>query len=167
MKKILLTMILSGGIAFGCFAQSSSDGTKFSIGIDAASPNGIASEVYNFGLGVSAKIDIPAGNNLYGTIGAGYEAFFTKSILKQYGAPSSSGFVPLKAGLKYYFNQGFYGEFQAGVSIATSEGGGTAFAYAPGFGYSTPSGFDVSFRYEAWSKDGTFGQVAARIAYRF
>ena len=166
MKKLLLISILSVGVVFGCFAQSD-NGSKFSIGIDAASPNGIASNVYNFGLGVSIKLEIPAATNLYGTIGAGYEAFFTKGILKQYGINSAYGFIPVKAGLKYYFNPSIYGEFQAGVSISTEGSGGTAFAYSPGLGYTLDNGLDISFRYEAWSKQGTFGQVAARIAYRF
>ena len=92
----------------------------------------------------------------------------TKSDLKAQGAKSSYGFIPFKAGLKYYFNgPGFFGEAQLGATFSTESGGGTAFTYAPGVGYSFDGGFEAGIRYEAWSKNGTTSQVALRVAYSF
>jgi hypothetical protein len=170
MKKILFTLAVLGTAVLGSFAQttkSSSSSSKFSIGFDAAVPSGTASNLYNAGVGGSLKYEASIASNVLITFSAGYEAFLTKSEFKNLGVKSSFGFVPLKAGVKYYFDQGFFGEAQLGASISTESGGGTAFAYSPGIGYSFDGGFELGARYEAWSKNGTFGQFALRLAYRF
>jgi hypothetical protein len=167
MKKILFALFILGGAAFNCFAQSSDGAAKFSIGVDAAAPNGVVSNVYTAGFGASVKAELPVGADLFATGSVGYEAFFVKSEFKVYGYSSSSGFVPIKAGLKYYFNESLFGEAQAGASVYTANNGGTAFAYSAGMGYTFDGGFEIGVRYEAWQKQGTFGQAALRLAYRF
>jgi hypothetical protein len=171
MKKLFLTLALLGGVIFSCLAQTTTTSTKqeskFSIGVDAGLPTGTAADVYNFAIGGSLKYDVAAATDLFVTFSAGYEAFLVKSSLTSLGAKSSSGFIPLKAGLKYYFSEGFFGEAQVGAAISTESGGGTAFAYAPGIGYSFDGGFEVGARYEGWSKNGTIGQAALRVAFSF
>ena len=110
MKKILLALFVLAAAACSSFAQTtkSSDVAKFSIGVDPGLPVGNASNAYNFAIGGSLKYDMPIGSGTFFNLSAGYTAFLTKDALKQLGAKSSYGFVPLKAGLKYYFNgQGF------------------------------------------------------------
>ncbi|SHM47854.1 hypothetical protein [Mucilaginibacter sp. OK098] len=171
MKKVLLALFMLGVTACSSFAQTGkSESGKFSIGVDAGIPVGNGSNVYNFAIGGSLKYDLPIATATYFTISAGYESFMVKSALKNSGLgfPSSSGFIPLKAGLKYYFNgEGFFGEAQLGAAFSTQSGGGTAFAYAPGIGYTFDGGFEAGVRYEAWSHNGTLSQVALRIAYCF
>ncbi|HEY8927712.1 MAG TPA: outer membrane beta-barrel protein [Mucilaginibacter sp.] len=167
MKKILLALFVLGVTACSSFAQTkSSDVARFSIGVDPGIPVGDASNAYNFAIGGSLKYDIPISTGTFFNLSAGYTAFLTKSVLKQAGFKSSYGYIPLKAGIKYYFNgQGFYGEAQLGATFSTESGGGTAFAYAPGFGYTVDGGFDIGVRYEGWSHDGTVSQIALRISY--
>jgi len=174
MKTQLLTLLLAAGIAISSSAQSKSDSlstanrhTRLSIGVDAGIPVGDVSEVYNFVLGGSARVEVPTIQDTYLTVTAGYSAFFIKSFLKDAGAPSTSGFVPLKAGLKIYTSSNFFVEGQAGIVWSTEDGGGHAFAWSPGLGYSFDKGFELSARYEGWSNGGTVGQISARIAYRF
>ncbi|WP_428330198.1 outer membrane beta-barrel protein [Mucilaginibacter sp.] len=168
MKKFLLALAVLGATAISSFAQTTSGTGKFSIGVDAALPLGTASDVYSSGFGISLKYEVPIAINTDVTFSGGYEAFIVKSDVKNaFGTKSSYGFVPIKAGLKYYFNQGFFGEAQLGAAFSTESGGGTAFAYSPGIGYTFTSGFEAGVRYEGWSKDGTFDQVALRLAYRF
>jgi len=169
MKKILLMLTVLGGTVFGCFAQSSSSGSaKFSVGIDAGIPSGNVGTVYNFGIGGSVKAEVPVATDVLVTFTAGYQSFMVKDEFKAIGAESSDGYIPLKAGLKLYINQGFYAEGQVGVAIVTTGGSTTLFAYSPGIGYSFDGGFDAGVRYEAWSKNGgTLGQIALRVAYRF
>jgi hypothetical protein len=168
MKKILLALFVLGVTACSSFSQTKSSGGKFSIGIDPGIPVGDASNGYNFAIGGDLKYDLPIADGTFFNISAGYTAFMTKDVLKQLGAKSSYGFVPLKAGLKYYFNgQGFFGEAQLGATFSTESGGGTAFTYAPGIGYTFDGGFEAGVRYEAWSHDGTLAQVALRLAYNF
>jgi hypothetical protein len=170
MKKILLALFVLGVTACSSFAQTtkSSDVAKFSIGVDAGLPIGTTSDVYSFAIGGSLKYDMPIGSGAFVNLSAGYQSFMVKSALKNAGFPSSSGFVPIKVGLKYYFEgQGFYGEGQLGVAFSTESGGGKAFAYAPGIGYTLDGGVDIGVRYEAWSNNGTVSQIALRLAYGF
>lgn len=169
MKKILLALFVLGVTACTSFAQTKdSDAGKFSIGVDAGLPVGNASNVYTFAIGGSLKYDMPIGSGAFVNLSAGYQSFMVKSALKDIGFPSSSGFIPVKVGLKYYFDgQGFYGEAQVGAAFSTESGGGKAFAYAPGVGYTLDGGLDLGVRYEGWSHDGTISQVALRVAYSF
>ena len=173
MKKQLFTLLLVAGIAVSGFAQSKSDslssarkGTKVSIGAEVGVPVGDASTGYNLVLGGSAKLELPTSPSTYFTLSAGYNAFFLKSIFKGPGITSTSGFVPVKAGLKCYTDNFFF-EAQAGIVWATKSGGGHAFAWSPGIGYSFNNGFEAGARYEGWTNDGTVGQISLRLAYRF
>jgi hypothetical protein len=173
MKKQLLTLLFATGIAISGFGQSKADsssvtkgGIKFSIGAETGLPVGQASQGYNLVLGGSAKVEVPTSPASYLTLTAGYNAFFAKGFLKNAGAPSTFGFVPLKAGLKVYTDN-FFVEAQAGVVLSTENGGGHAFAWSPGIGYTFSKGFEFGARYEGWSNGGTVGQISARIAYRF
>lgn len=169
MKKFLSVLLL-----LGSFALSSSAQTKtgvFSIGAEGGLSVGNYSDLYKFGIGASLKYDYPVQKNTYITFSAGYINYSikddAKALLRFLGSDqSSSGFVPVKVGAKYYFDDAFFGEAQVGAAIATSSGGGTAFAYSPGIGY-THQKIEFGVRYEAWSKNSTFGQFGLRLAYRF
>lgn len=169
MKKLLFVILLLAATTFISVAQNEKPAThgKFSIGADVAVPTGMASLVYDVAMGGSLKYEVPAATDVYVTISAGYESFLVKSELKDLGVKSADSYVPLKAGLKYYLKNGFFGEAQVGASIYTGSDSFTSFVYSPGIGYSFDGGFETGVRYEAWVKNGTMGQVALRLAYRF
>nr|WP_294793733.1 outer membrane beta-barrel protein [uncultured Mucilaginibacter sp.] len=162
MKKILLATLLFVGVAATSFAQ---DGGKFSVGVEAGLPVGDVSNAFNFVIGGSLKYDLPIATATNFTISAGYSSFQGKSI-SGFKIPAA-GFVPVKAGIKYFFAESFYGEAQVGAAFSTQSGGGTAFAYSPGIGYKFSDVVDLGIRYEAWSKDGTVGQIGARLGFSF
>jgi len=164
MKKILLAVALIAGVSVSSFAQKKSDdGGKFSIGLEAGLPVGDFSNLYSFAIGGSLKYAQPIADATAFTISAGYTSFKVKSAL----GGGTSGFVPVKAGIKYNFAEAFYGEAQVGAAFGTQSGGGTAFAYSPGIGYDFGGGVDLGVRYEGWSHNGTLSQIAARLAYSF
>jgi hypothetical protein len=164
MKKILLALALIAGTAFTTFAQTKSgDAGKFSIGFEAGLPTGDAHHVFNSVLGGSLKYELPIAPSTYFTISAGYNSFHAKDFL----GGGNYGAIPVKVGVKYYIQNGFFAEGQLGAAFITESGGGTAFAYSPGIGYTFAEGFEVGIRYEGWSKDGTLGQAGLRVAYRF
>ena len=168
MKKLLLCLAFLGFTAIAANAQSAkSDGGKFSIGVDAGLPVGDAHKVSNFAIGGSLKYDHPIADQLFLTGSAGYTRFLYKSEIKDFVGKSGAGFIPVKAGLKYYFDDAFFAEGQLGAVFSTESGGGTGFAYAPGVGYSFAGGLEAGVRYEGWSKDGTTSQIALRVAFRF
>lgn len=169
MKKIIFSLMVLSGFAISSFAQSSNDGGKFSIGVEAGVPVGDASNAYNFVIGGSLKFEAPIADALAATLTAGYSSFQGKTVtvLGVSGKVPAAGFVPVKAGLKVGFSDAFYGEAQLGAAFSTQSGGGTAFAYSPGIGYKFSDAVDLGVRYEGWSHNGTVSQIAARLAFSF
>jgi hypothetical protein len=165
MKKLLLLFVVVAGAAFSASAQSSSsESGKFSIGLEAGLPIGdIKDAGASLFIGGSLKYDQPIATGTFFTFSAGYTSLKFKD---EFGG-GSTGFVPVKAGIKYFLAESFYGEAQVGAAFGTESGSGTAFAYSPGIGYAFGGGLDLGVRYEAWSKNGTISQVAARLAYSF
>lgn len=172
MKKLLLTLVVAAGVTVSSFGQTSSTtsvtgGGKFSIGLETGLPVGDGSEATSFIIGGSLKYEVPTVTNTFFTISGGYNAFLVKSEWKALGAPSSVNFVPFKAGIKYYAQDGLFLEAQAGIVFSTEKDGGSAFVYSPGIGY-TFGTFEAGVRYEGWPKDGaTTGQISLRLAARF
>ena len=65
MKKILLALFVLGVTACSSFAQTKSDGGKFSIGIDPGIPVGDASNGFNFAIGGDLKYDLPIADGTF------------------------------------------------------------------------------------------------------
>ena len=172
MKKVLLLAGLIVSVATASFAQKSQSFTsgKFSIGIDPGIPVGSSSDFSSFVLGADIKYSLPAAQNFDVSLSAGYSVFLGKTV--DIGGSSISytdvKAFPFKLAGRYNFNgaTGFFGEFGVGAAFIT-DGGGTAFVYAPGVGYALDGGFEVGARYEGWSKNGTIGQIGFRVAYSF
>jgi hypothetical protein len=177
MKKVLLTGV-AAFLFIASYAQtnSTSAGPKLSIGLDFGVPVGDLAKGYTIGFGGSGKAELPLSSKFNATLTAGYITYYFESLVKPglrtFGLDTYAGFVPVKAGGKYFFSKNVYGEAEIGARISTNNNYGTAFIYAPGLGVSYPvsAKHDIDFgaRYEGWSKDGyNNGQVAFRIAYKF
>jgi len=168
MKKVLLALAIIAGTAFTTFAQTKSgDSGKFSIGVEAGLPVGDAHQVFKSVFGGSLKYELPIAPSTWFTVSAGYNSFQVKKELKDAGLDGSYGAIPVKVGIKYYLEQGFFAEGQVGAAFGTKSGSSTAFAYSPGIGYTFDGGFEAGVRYEGWSKNGTTSQIGLRLAYRF
>lgn len=180
MKKLFLTAIAAAALFSGAFAQSKStstaSGAKLSVGLDFGLPVGDWKNAYSVGFGGNGKVEIPVASAFNFTVTAGYTSFYAKdaykTFLKNVGADTYNGYIPVKAGGKFFFGENFYGEAELGARFGTNNSTGTAFIYAPGLGFSFPVSdkHDIDFgaRYEGWSQDGgNIGQVAFRFAYKF
>jgi hypothetical protein len=171
MKKFLLALVLLSGAAFSSFAQTSSESGKFSIGLEAGLPVGKVKDYSSFAIGGSLKYDHPIAEGTFFTLSAGYTKFLSNDDAKAIDYKLYA--IPVKAGIKYFFAEGFYGEAQVGAAFVNESSGGfsgntTAFAYSPGIGYVLGGGVDLGVRYEGWSKSGTtISQIAARLAFSF
>jgi len=167
MRRIIAIVLLF--YAANASAQySASTPTAFSAGLELGIPT---NSIYSIGLGASGKVEIPASKQVFIAVTAGFTTFFYKSNLYRSSlTPSPAGFVPLKAGAKYYFNQGVYVEGELGTAIETNYLKHDLFAFSIGPGFIVPindkHGVDVGLRYENWS-DHQLQQTAIRFAYRF
>jgi len=167
MKKLLPILFILAGLhasaQYGMRVKSA-----FSAGLELGIPQ---NSIYSIGPGISAKAELPIVDNIGLSLTGGYTNFFYKGNLYQSSlTPSPAGFIPLKAGIKYYFNQGVYVESEAGAVIETNYQRQGLFAFAVGPGFVLPvndkHSFDFGFRYETWSHHQV-RQTAIRFAYRF
>ncbi|WP_316765279.1 hypothetical protein [Pedobacter frigiditerrae] len=173
MKKLLLSLALVAGLGLAANAQTEGAVKKLSIGAEVGLPTE-GGDLLIAGGSLQAEFPIAKSLNLTGS--AGYLNLMltgdAKDLAKAFGAPTSTGVVPLKAGVKYYFGGNFYAAGEVGAAISTEDGGGTALALAPtlgaSFSVSDKSSLDFGLRYENWSKDGSSsGIIALRAAFAF
>lgn len=180
MKKLFLTAAAAVALFSGAFAQTklstTSSGAKLSVGLDFGVPVGDWSNAYSIGFGGNGKAEIPVASGVNFTLTAGYTSFYAKdankNVRKALGIDTYDGFIPVKAGGKFFFGENFYGEAELGARFGTNNSTGTAFIYAPGLGFSFPvsdkNDIDFGARYEGWSQDGgNVGLVGFRLAYKF
>jgi hypothetical protein len=129
---------------------------------------------YNIGYGVSGKIELPVTGAISLSLTGGYNRFSYKSFsISNVAKPADDNFVPLKAGIKYFFDPRFYTEGELGTVINhNNNNSGNLFTYAIGTGILVPIGdgshsvVDLGLRFEDWSKN-RLQQFAIRAAYRF
>lgn len=172
MKKIFLLTAIAGIFAFTSVSAQKDpamNGQKLGIGVEFGLPVGDFGDVYNLGVGGSLVYQVPVATNLNVTGNVGYINFTSKKVL---GQSFNTGYVPIKAGLRYFFAENFYGGAELGAAISTEKNGSTAFAYSPGVGVEFPvadkASIDLGVRYEGWSRDShTNSFVGIRAAFNF
>jgi opacity protein-like surface antigen len=174
MKKLLLSLALVAGLGFAASAQTEGAVRKLSVGAEFGFPTESGSKDQLIA-GGSLQFEQPVAKSLNLTLSAGYLSSMytgdTKDAFKALGIPTSFGFIPVKAGAKYYFGGNFYGAGEVGAAFSTEEGGETAFAFAPtlgaSFSVSDKSSLDLGVRYETWSNNGSSSFLGLRAAFAF
>ena len=157
------------GAAVGTSARTS----HFGIGVEGGLPVGENGKVYSAVFGANLQYETMPDADLGITLSAGYLHFPLKKIYHTTAGPNSSGFVPLLAGIKYYFTPGAFFHAQLGAAVSTTKDifgntGGTSFAYAPGVGVKLSPNIDAELKYMGISnKGGTLPNVGLRLGYNF
>lgn len=99
---------------------------------------------------------------------SGYYNFYAKSytVLGQTYTPDNTGVVPVKFGAKTFASPTVYFAGELGPAFETTSPNNVKFDAAAGFGYESPQGLDIGFRYESFSGQGYYyGMFALRLAY--
>jgi hypothetical protein len=120
MKTIKLTLI--SFITFILICPAFAANPRFSIGLNGALPVGSYSDYAAFGVGGSARFELPLGDYLGLTITGTFLGFGKKTREEQglMNYDYTQSLIPVQAGLKYYFagqQTGFYINGEAGVSF--------------------------------------------------
>lgn len=164
MKKTIIAVALVA-IAFTANAQDkkgSDQSIKFGAGVLAGIPIGDLKNAASFAIGGDIQGEYAAAETVGITLSAGYLNISGKSGL------GSTGVIPVLLGGKFTFGEKFYGHAQVGMSFSTQSGGGSAFTYAPGFGYQVSEKFDLGVKYQAWTKSGfTSSIIGLRAGFSF
>lgn len=173
MKKIFFFNVVASLFFFtNTNAQSSSQiaEPRLGIGFDVGLPIGDFGDFANYGTGGSILYQHPVSESLNITGNVGYIRFNGKETIGTLKYRQS--FIPIKVGVRYFITKNVYGTAEAGSSIATANGSGVSFIYAPGLGFEIPvsntGSLDIGARYEGWVKNtGTLSFVGLRVGYNF
>lgn len=161
-KTLTIASILFLGVTSVIKAQTKTEPFRLGVGLNVGAAT---SDGHNVTLGGDLKLQKDFTEVISGSVATGYTNFFAdKNVVNS----RNFGFVPLKAGIKYFPTKGFYLGAEAGAAFGTKEGAGTSFLYAPSVGITFNTNYDFSARYEALNQNGgTLSQVALRLAYAF
>jgi hypothetical protein len=148
MKKTLFLIMLFSILALAVNAQSRNQRPYVSLGTTFGLPVGNDSNFYNLVWGLNAVGVFPVDPQFGLLLDGGYVNYFGKSGVNNWGL------IPILAGGKYNFSDKVFGVLKAGISFATSSGGGSAFTWTPGVGVMLTNKIALTLRYESASKNG-------------
>jgi hypothetical protein len=190
--KIAALVLAFAGLSVAAKAQTTStttsNGIRYSIGVDAGIPTGNFNNNYKWNLGGSVQADIPVANQLFVTVNAGYNNVFGETVHVANNNVNTTfeyqnvQLLPVKAGLKFFPVSNFYIQGEAGAAFLLNkkdfyDDKSVAFVYAPQIGVQFPvsaSNFiDAGIRYEGTTKYSSavngskVNFVGVRVAYGF
>jgi hypothetical protein len=162
--KFLASAVAAAAIFFTTNVNAQSN---LGIGVNIGAPT---ESKYSFGIGADIRYQINTSKQLSIPITTGYSHFLGKELVTGVQQPDY-GYIPVKAGLKYFFNptgSGLYGLAEAGAAFGVTEDSGTSFVYSPAVGYAWSNGLDLGVKYEGMARTlNNTDHVALRIAYGF
>lgn len=148
---------------------------NFGIGVNVGAPTN--NDYFNLSLGADVRVQFNVVEQLSVPVTVGYTHFLAKDfdVAGVTVEGQDYGFIPVKAGLKYFFSEtgsGLYALGEVGAAFGLTEQSKTGFIYSPAVGYSWSNGLDLGVKYEGISKgvkytNDNIGHVALRIAYGF
>lgn len=176
--------ILGSAAIFSFFLTSNVYGQKPRVGIGVHAGVPTTDDYFNIAVGTDIRLQFDVAKRLSVPFTTGFTSFEPRRrdalVLLPDGSFSSGKalnyrYIPVKAGLKYFFDpsgSGLYGLAEAGAAIGLSRRSNVGFLYAPAIGYSWSSGLDLGLKYEAVSRglkftEDTIGAIAVRVAYGF
>ncbi len=167
MKKSLKFLAPAVAAIALCFTMNANaQSKKLGIGLNVGVPT---NDAYGIALGGDLRYQFDVDKQLSIPITAGFTNFMGKEIGNTNVDFPDYSYIPVKAGLKYFFNDtgaGFYGLAEAGASFTTGSNIGTRFVYSPALGYAWSNGIDLGAKYEGIS-GGNGGYAGLRLAYGF
>lgn len=165
MKKST-TFIASAAAVVALLFSTNVNAQKLGVGVNLGVPT---TDGYSFAIGADARMQFDVSKQVSVPITTGYTHFIGEN--KNGVDVPDYGYIPLKAGLKVFFDQsgsGLYGMGELGAAFGVTKHSGTSFLYSPAIGYAWSSGLDLGVKYEGLPKSGfNTGQVALRVAYGF
>lgn len=149
-------------------ATSASSPWKLSLGLEAGIPTGNATDISNFEIGGTGRLQYNTSATFAVMLTSGYYNMIGKSVAGSSSVKYPSlGMVPVKVGVKYYAAPSFYIDGEAGFGFDTSYENHTKLIVSPGIGYEGGP-VDIGLRYENYSgNNNSFGLVGLRVAYSF
>lgn len=138
---------------------------RFNVALEEGFPVNYVSKYASFVTGASVQAEYKAFKELRISLSAGYRYFLAKD------GNEGLSFIPVMAGLKYYFVPKFYLSGQLGASAFVGKESNKTFylTYAQGIGYKISDRIDILAKYEGinTAPERTYSFAGLRIAYTF
>lgn len=171
--------------------------TSISIGPDVGIPINVdhtnslhTRDIYQDGLGGNIRAEFSVTSALHLTVSVGYVVYQSNlkylyltapNEVSAYAGPSNQGtpppykYIPVKAGLRYYFANYLYLAAEAGDALKVQNQAISSFIYSGGLGAAIPFGvhhaLDIGLRYESGYKnidsDFKMAQLGIGFAYKY
>jgi hypothetical protein len=145
-------------IAF-CALSANAQSNDWRLGIGVA-PGYTTNDPSRFALGGDLRLQKGFGNSVSGILTAGFTQFFKKDLFESFGA------FPVKLGLKAFPAKNFYVAAEGGVGFFTKEIK-TSAVVTPSLGVIVGTNWDISLKYEYFTKEFYPKELGLRIAYGF
>ncbi len=166
-SKFLATAAAAVALFFSTNVNAQSS-PKFGIGLNVGAPT---SNQRTLALGGDLRYQFDIDKQLSIPLTTGYTRLFGAEIGNTGVDYADHAYIPLKAGLKYFFNEtgsGLYGLAEVGAAFSVGAYSGTDLVYSPALGYSWSNGFDLGAKYEGFKNSGVnTGYYGLRLAYGF
>jgi len=169
MKTITKIIATSAAVVALFFTTNvNAQSRNLGIGLNVGAPT---SDAYSVAIGGDLRYQFNVDKQLSIPVTAGYTHLVGKEIENTGFDYPSFGYIPVKVGAKYFFNEtgaGLYGLAELGAGFGTNEGSGTSFVYSPAVGYAWSNGIDLGAKYEGLSRNSNnTGYFGIRLAYGF
>ncbi|HTM99323.1 MAG TPA: outer membrane beta-barrel protein [Pedobacter sp.] len=165
--KFLATAVAAVALFFSTNVNAQST-PKFGIGLNLGVPT---SNAHSFAIAGDLRYQFDLSKQLSIPITAGYTRLMGAEIGNTGVDAPDRAYIPVKAGLKYFFNDtgaGVYGLAEAGAAFAVGAYSGTNFVYSPALGYAWSNGLDLAAKFEGISEHNlNTGYFGLRLAYGF
>ncbi|WP_461453324.1 hypothetical protein [Mucilaginibacter sp.] len=186
MKRIFFCFLVINLAAFTLVKAQSSQ-PALSLGTDVGFPL----KNYKANVGFDAKVELPLLQSLKLKFSAGYSALIPDNrvytvepvtspvcdacTISNTGSDPSYHFIPVKAGLRYYYSRYFYVDGDAGAAFKANYVANTSFIYGFGFGVLLPfdahNSLDFGLNFESGYKTIYYSspesQLGVNLAYRY
>jgi hypothetical protein len=147
-KIYLLVALFVLAVSVNAKSKASEKSLKIGIGAMAGLPMGDMSKAADLAYGADLQAEYAVNSKGAFILSVGYLDFVRKT------GYTGKGVIPILAGAKFNISEKLYGSAQAGISLSTVSGAGSAFTYAPGIGYKVSDKFDLLLKYQSMSLKG-------------
>lgn len=166
-KMILLFSFVAAVMAVKAQAPA---GFQLGAGPRLSLATGNFGDTHSLGLGAELQAEYGFSDQVTGVATTGYSSFFGRSVILsgQSVKYKAEGYIPLLAGIRYYFSGTFFGGAQVGLGVYSYNGNSTSgFNWQPQVGYNSDK-FQLVLNYSGVSKSGsTIAHFGLAGIYKF
>ena len=156
----LFSSLRSSAQLFG--VKKYSDDTRMDFSVSVGMPT---SYMFKSALDAEVRFQKDFSPRVAGLLNVGFTYFLKSDEPVMGGFQRNVGFIPIKAGGKFFLNERLYVSGEGGVAFKPMSFA-TTLLYAPGVGFEFYKGFDLGVRYETYTRYDV-SKLSLKVGYGF